>query len=339
MGLKKYIFGSFILILAVFGFVFSIEAGDYRLEVLEQAFVLPVALWLVLPMIALYLLSILHILFYGLKNYFVVKAVSKDTTNMVSLISKKLLNQESYVVFKNKEFEELSKVLKQLDLSFNNTEFSSSYKELNKISEQLKNISDGKYLPTKELKLPNDNLVMIDNLINRVDTDENFALEAIKKSNSYSNKIVEKAIAKVIETKSITTIKKHINDMTLTGNILVLLCQKDSKQKVEFIMSNDEIVKLIEKVELTNTNLIDIYASYKSVMMPEQIIKLFEDISGSNEDYTSAYLYVLAEYEMTDKIRDILVNSATNEFSAHKALIDLKDANKHSYSLDTLCYK
>ena len=73
--------------------------------------------------------------------------------------------------------------------------------------------------------------------------------------------------------------------------------------------------------------------------MLDQILKLFEDIATKKEELTTSYLYVLAEYEMIDTMRDILVNSATNEYVAFKALVDLKDAGKHVYSVDALSYK
>ncbi len=68
-------------------------------------------------------------------------------------------------------------------------------------------------------------------------------------------------------------------------------------------------------------------------------VENFEKLVQEKEEYTTAYLYVLAEYEMIDKMRDILANSATQEYIPFKALIDLKDSGKHTYSIETLCYK
>ena len=58
MGLKKYILGSVLLILAVFAYTFSIESGDYRIELMDQGFVLPVAVWIVAPVFFLFLMSV-----------------------------------------------------------------------------------------------------------------------------------------------------------------------------------------------------------------------------------------------------------------------------------------
>ena len=339
MGLKKYIFGSLILTIAILGYAFSIEPGDYRIEIVDFVLVLPVAVWIVVPMLVLFVMTVLHILFYGLKNYFSIKSISKDSDSMISLFSKRLFNEDSNLTFKNEHFKELSKVVKQLNIDVIDNNFSSSNKEIKKTVEQLLDIKAGKYVSAKELKLPKDNLIMIENLKNRISTDENFALDAVKKTGNYSDEIVKAAFMKVLEVKSITTIKKLIDEINFDKDMVIALFKKDSKQDIEFAMTNDMILKLIKQVDLTSSDLIAIAKKYKDTMTPEQLIKLYEDISVYNEEYTSAYLYVLSEYEMIDNIRDILSNSATHEFIAFKALVDLKDAGKHTYSLDTLCYK
>jgi len=339
MGLKKYIFASLLMIIAIFGYVFTLESGDYRVAIFDYTLVLPVAFWIVAPMIVLFFVTILHIMYYGLKNFFALKAISKDSNAFISLLSKKIKNEDSSLSFQNKQFKELAEIVKQIELNISDVNFSSSNNEINKIAEQLRAIKSGQYISEKELKLSKENPIMIQNLINRTTIDDNFALEVIKSKNNYSFDIIKKAFDKVVETKSITTIKKHIDDISFDNDMLIKLFKKDSEQKVEFAMTNDQILKLIKNVDLTNNELIEIAKNYKNSMTPDQLLKLFEDISSMNEEYTTAYLYVLCEYEVIDKMRDILVNSATHEYTAFKALVDLKDAGKHSYSLDALCYK
>ena len=154
-----------------------------------------------------------------------------------------------------------------------------------------------------------------------------------------SQDIIKFAFLKALDSKSMTSIKKVLTELTVDNEMVKALLKKDSEQNPEFAMTNDIILNMIKKVELTNTDLIEAIKDYKKSMTPDQIIKLFEDLTQEKEEYTTAYLYVLAEYEMIDKMRDILVNSAVNEYVAFKALVDLKDAGKHTYSLDALCYK
>ena len=339
MGLKKYIFGSIVLMLVVFGYVFSIESGDYRVEVLETVFVLPIAIWVITPILVLFIMTVLHILFYGLKNYLSLKSVNKDAESIKTLLTKKIVGEESNIPFKNDTFRELSDIIKQLKVEVKDETFSSSDKKLDKVVSQIESIKNGKYISNKDLKLQNNSELMDQNIKNRISQDDNFALESIKKSSNNSSDIVKVAFDKVLETKSMTTLKKNIDDVEFDKSMIIALCKKDAQEQNEFSMNNDTILKLIKKVEFTNEELISIAKNYKTSMSPEQLIKLFEDISAINEDYTTSYLYVLALFEMVDSMRDILINSETNEYSAFKAIIDLKDAGKHTYSLDTLCYK
>ena len=339
MGLKKYILGSLLLAIIVFGYTFSIEAGDYRVQILDFTLILPIAVWVILPMVTLLVLTILHILYYGLKNYFMVKAVAKDSHSLINLINKRLLNQDSTAHFQNENFKEIGAVVSQLDIDVSNTNFSSENKDITKTVDQKFNINSGKYISSKELKLDANNPIMINNLKNRISIDDNFALEIVKTPSKNSQEIIKEAFLKVVDTKSMTSLKKAIPELHFDIDMVKALLKKDSEEKPDFAMTNDMILDLIKKVTFTNTELVEISKDYKNSMTPDRLLKLFEDLSSDKEEYTTAYLYVLAEYEMVDKIRDILVNSAAEEYIPFKALLDLKDAGKNTYSLDTLSYK
>jgi hypothetical protein len=339
MGLKKYILGSILLMIIIAGYTFSIESGDYRVQIVDFVLILPIAAWIVMPMLLLFTMTVLHILFYGLKNYFAIKAITKDSDALLTLVNKKMLNETSKLSFSNKSYKEIGIILDQLEIQVTNSDFRSDNKDINKTVDQIFSIKSGKYISSKELKLDNNNPIMISNLLNKITHDDTFALEVVKKSSTYSTEVLKAAFNKVLETKSMTTIKKLIDEINFDEEMLVALLKKDSEQSDQFAINNDQIIKLIKRVDLSNEQLITIGKNYKLLMTPDQIIKLYEDISVENEDYTLAYLFILAEYEMIDKLRDILDNSAAHEFVPFKALVDLRDSGKHTYCLDTLCYK
>ncbi len=339
MGLKKYILGTILLMIIVAGYTYSIEAGDYQVQIVDFILVLPIAAWIILPMALLFVMTVLHILFYGLKNYFAIKSIAKDSETLITLVTKRMLNESSNSNFQNKNFKEVSSILNQLDIDITNSNFSSENKDITKTIDQVFAIRSGKYISSKELKLNNDNPIMIENIKNRINQDDDFALETVKKNSSYPSEVIKAAFSKVVEIKSITTIKKLIEDIDFDEEMVITLLKKDGEQIEQFAMTNDVILKLIKKVKLTNQQLITISKNYKQLMRPDQIIKLYEDITAIDEEYMTAYLYILAEYEMVDKMRDILDNSAIHEFVAFKALVDLKDSGKHTYSLDTICFK
>ena len=334
MGIKKYIVASIILIVAITGYVFSIESGDYRVSLLNQTYILPVAIWVIAPAIILFTVTMLHMFYYGFKNILTNRSIKKDNENLMTLIDTQLLGTKTHVSFKSDEFKEISDILSQLNIKIADVDFSSSNKKISKTAEQIINIKAGKYISEKELKLPNDNPLMEKNLKNRIDIDDNFALEIVKKQDNNTAEVFKYAFLKVVENKSMTTIKKTLDTITLDSDMLISLIKKDSNEKNEFSLDNTTLIRLIKNVDLTNKDLIQIAREYKNSMSPEQLMKLFEDLITDNEKLTESYLYVLSEYEMIDDIREILVNSQKNEFAIYKAYLDLRDAGKH-YSLDT----
>jgi len=57
MGLKSYIISTILLIIVLFGFVHSLELGEYTLSLFGFSETLPVSVWFVLPIIFLSLLK------------------------------------------------------------------------------------------------------------------------------------------------------------------------------------------------------------------------------------------------------------------------------------------
>lgn len=337
MGIKKYIFASLLLIIIVAGYTFSIEAGDYRLEILDMALVLPTAVWIVSPLILLFAATILHMLYYNFKNYMSKRALIKDEENLIELLKDVLLNKQSSKVFKSKELKDIGAIISQLNITPKSSEFSSSKEDVNNIIQKILKINSGEYVPAKELKLDDSNTLMQKNILNKIKLDDDFCLDVLKKSEKYGNETIKEAFNKLVDTKSITTIKKQLENIDLDLEMTKKLLNKDSKQQENFSLSNDEIINIIKKVEFTKEDFINMAKSYKTTMLPDQLIKLFEDISSFNDTAMEAYLYILFEFEMIDNVREIIANSSKDEYLPYKALLDLKDAGKH-YSLDSICY-
>jgi hypothetical protein len=337
MGIKKYLIASIILLSIFTGYIYTLNLGDYTLNIayIEKAFTLPIFLWIMLPAVSLLIATIVHIMYYSFKNYLNIRCIQKDSENLLSLINKRLLGEKSNINFKLNEFKVIGDIITQLNIKISDSNFSINNTKILKTAENIMNIKAGKYVSNRDLKLPNDNPLMENNIKNRIDIDNNIALEIIEKSDLYTKNVLRYAFIEVTKTKSMTTIKKILDNLTLDLDMLQALIKKDSATHDEFSLENNKLIKLINAVDVTNSDLIKIAKNYKESRSPEQLMKLFEDLTTNNEKLTESYLYVLTEYQMIDDIREILINSQTNEFLIYKAYLDLRDAGKH-YSLDNL---
>ncbi len=337
MGLKNYIIASILLIILVFGFTHSLEFGEYTFSMFDYSLTLPIAIWVVMPLALLAFVTYLHIIFYGLVKYFKLKALDYDMDALFSLIESKLLEKENKSNFRTKRFKELSNVLNQLEIKPSREIFSSSNEELNKIVSSIQSIKDGKYVSEKSIKVQESSTLGKQNLLNKINEQVDFALDVVKKSENYDFDTVKQAFLKVLSEKSMTTIKKVYKNVNFDKELVSKLFEKD-RENSEFGFENSEIIDIVKNVKLTKDDYLEMAKNYKSTLNPDKIIDLFEKLSNQNEEATTAYLFVLSEFEMIDKLREFLANTNENEYVSFKALVDLKDCGKH-YNLESLSYK
>ena len=180
MGLKKYVIFSIILIIVVFGYTYSLELGNYNITILNFSLELPVAAWVILPLALLSLVTYLHLLFYGLINYFKKRAVKKDHETMIDLVKSNLLEKTDLIKFKTKDFKNLHSILSQLKLNVKDSRFTSTDEELNKIVANIQDIQDGKFVTDKSFKISEISSLANLNILIKVNVQIDFAVDVLK---------------------------------------------------------------------------------------------------------------------------------------------------------------
>ncbi|APW64906.1 hypothetical protein LPB137_03125 [Poseidonibacter parvus] len=337
MGFKKYIVFSVLFIGVIYGYTFSLELGDYKVTILDISLLLPIAVWIILPLAILFIATIGHILFYGLINAFKQRAINKDKETMITLIKSNLLEKNPPKRFKTKAFKELSSVISQFKLNVKESTFSSSDPELNNLIANIQDIKAGKYIVDKSIKLNEISDLANQNLLNKVNEQPDFAVDVLKKVENYAPNIVRQSFINVINEKTMTTIKKLYKNVKLDKELARMLFEKDAANN-EFGFSSEEISKIVKDLDYTTEDYLALARNYESILQPDQIIALFEKLSSEIDASTPAYLHVLFEYEMIDKVREIVDTTPEGEYTSFKALLDLKDAGKH-YDLESISYK
>ena len=71
MGIKRYILLTLVYIMAIGLYVYSFNGDYYALDVLGLSLNLPIALWIILPVVALFLSTIFHLVFYNFKTFYI----------------------------------------------------------------------------------------------------------------------------------------------------------------------------------------------------------------------------------------------------------------------------
>lgn len=336
MGLKKYIGFSLLLIIAVGGYIYSIESGVYTVTILEYSQELPIAVWILVPILVLFIFTIIHLMFYGTVNYCNGRGFVKDESSIVETLKSILLQKNDKRKFKTQGYKHVSSILNQFNIDVKDNAFTSSNEGLNQIVSQIKDIKAGKHVNDKSLKLGIGSALAKQNLINKINEQVDYAVDVLKKPDQFSSDIIRIAYFKVLNEKSMTTVKKLYPNVILDKEMAIRLFVKDIDNN-EFGLTKENILKITKILNYSKEEYVTLAKLYKDALSPDKVLELFETISEDNDVAVVSYLYVLVELEMIDKTREVLTGYNENEMLVFRALLDLKEAGKH-YSMDDLTY-
>lgn len=327
MGLKKYILFSAIFISAVGVYVFSFEGGDYSLDFFGQAVSLPIALWIVIPAIFLFLATIFHMMFYGLKEYISVRALKKDYANFVEMLKKRIVGEEYSLDLKTEWFKLPSAIVKNMKFDSVSEVALSEDDEVNSILEIVQKIENGEPVELKKYKLSLSNPVFLQNMRNRLKSNEKFAEDILKKCTDKNDLLCKEAFKAYVGYAPLSSIKRY--DYDIDKEIFDIMIDRYKAEENTLSMEAEDILNYAEKTGLSTSEYIELAKKMKNKISPDGLMFVFEKLYEKDVKAGEAYVYILFELQMIDKIREILENSAEDEFQKYKNLLFLKDSGKN----------
>jgi len=330
MRLGLYIIASIILMAIVGIFVYMIHPGNYSYNELGFPLEFPIALWIVLPMFILMLASLLHMMFYGTKNFFKFKKWEKDTDTLDDALYWALLNEPQVHKFNLPQLKQTASLLSVATINVNGRVEQTSEK-LKEALSIVSAIKKGEYVDLKAKKLSRvlspTNPLFKQNILNRLNQDNAFAEEVIQDKLSYDNTICKIAINKFAETTTFVQAQKHVNLFNKESLIILLnrVTNEDNLGLTKELLDKF-IVSLESSLECSD------YLQMSTLMMkqlsPDENLILWKEYQKKYSKAEIAYLYLLFEYEMIDKAGDYLREHGEDDFKRFRALYDLKKEHK-----------
>jgi len=330
MRLGLYIIASIVLMSIVGIFVYTINPGNYSIDEFGIVITIPIAVWTVLPMFVLMLASIVHMMFYGTKNFFKFKKWEKDTISLDDALYWSLLNEPKAHKFNLPLLKQTASLLSVATVKVDGAVDDISDKlrgALTLVSE----IDRGEYVDLKSRKLSNalsdKNPLVIKNLINRLNKDDSFAEVVISNNEAYTKELFEKALMIFASKITFAKARKHVNIFDKENFLLLLsrVTKEDDLGLTKDIL-DDFITALETKLECGD------YLKMATLMMeqfsPDENLKLWREYESKYTKAQIAYLYLLFDYEMIDKAGDYLEEHDENDFKRFRALYDLKKEHK-----------
>lgn len=330
MYIKRYTVASLILIGAIGWFVYAFVSQQHvHIEVMGIMLPsLPVAAWVVLALVVLYISTVAHMMFYSMIDSFRLRKYSKDYEQMTDALCDALLDVKPRKhIYKTERYRLLGHLVDNSTLTVNEKLSHVSIDNIDNVINVIRQLKEGEVVDLKKFHLSQDNALVKLNNLNRYATgvlsDENI----LDKPQQYGVELCEKAYEHYVATVPLYAIEKYKSFMTKTS--LDVILKRINAEKDGLSISNNDIMAYMNEVELNANDLIHISKTLSTHMNPEQRMKLFELFSETNDDALHGYLYTLFDLEMLDPANDILDNSQPDEFIKFKAYSALKSCNKN----------
>ena len=329
MKIGLYFIFSLILIGLTGAYVHSLHLGNYILKILGVDVNLPIAAWVILPMLILYMFTLIHMMYYATLGYFSRKKWVKDTQTLQDALYWSLLKEPKEHKYSTKGIRDSGKLLSKSTVEVTGTVEGVSEKVLNVIV-LIKDIERGEYVDLKEKnlakKLSRDNPIYVKNTQNRLDVDPKFVEEVLQSTTMYSKGTVAKALKIFAENETFYKAKKYIKIFDI-DNFFVML-DRAAGSKEDMGMNEDMIKSFIDVLPFGCREYMHLARICVKKFSPDINLSMFKSFQRHDENASQAYLYLLFEYEMLDKIEEYLNEHGEKEYVRFRALHTLKKMNQ-----------
>lgn len=331
MHIKKYTVAAFILIVLVGWYVYAFITQE-SMSIDFFGITLPslsVAMWVVVPLVILYIASVMHMSFYSLLGSLKLRKYEKDYEKIIEAVMDAFLSKENRShLFKTDKYKLLGSLIDNAVI-FPTQEFNviSDNKKLNEVLSAINNIRNGAVADLKKYSLSPSNALVVQNERNRYKKGDISADDILNAKDRYDMSLRKEAYADFVKNAKLEAIEKYKSYMT-KESLLIILSRINADTNT-IVIPNDSLIPFFKDLELDSNNYIQASKQLSHAMLPEQRIKLFEMLSNESDVAMEAYLFTLFDLEMLTPAKDILDLSQPNEYMRFRAYASLKECGKN----------
>lgn len=325
MSLKNYTFFSFIFVCLVGLIAMFNVSGDYSFVFLGWEYTLPSAVWVVLPLVVFFVATLAHMGYYGLVNYLKISSYKHDYDTLLEQIANKFMGHEEEKEYKNQEFKTLADFVIQSEIK-PKSRFKLNVPKIDKIAEVIHRVEDlGEYADLSKYRLSKENTLAQKNCENRLAVEPKYSEEILRSCDKLTP-LCQKAFDTFVEFGDLKQIKKL--DITPTKAVAIKLITRFSGEGEEYELDKDYVKELCILTKFTKDDYISLAKSLIRKLSPDETLELFYLLSRDIVEAVGGYIYVNLELEVIDKAKELLEQSADDEFLEFKAFLCLKEKGK-----------
>ena len=321
MKTRRFIVYGLIYIVLVGIFVYSLDASEHTFSFLGYSLTLPLAAWMTLPAAIFAILCILHIAYHGFGVYVFKRSIKRDRHLYDELAREVFLGLDTNKEFKTDLYKSPSQITKILSPWKKYDDIAVSDDELDSVVKIVTSVQNGEIADLKKFKLPRDNKLFIKNELNKLEKIPNYFVEVVKSYQELNDEISQKANEKLIKLGSFTDIKRF--GFEKSGDEIMTIITRFANDEID--MNSEEIFELLNDHQITKEQYNRSAVILKDKLSPDTLMSIFEKLRGNRQDAEEAYLYVLFELQMIDRVREILENSDPYDYQNFKILLYLRE--------------
>ncbi|MEA2048568.1 MAG: hypothetical protein U9O64_09015 [Campylobacterota bacterium] len=335
MKLGLFMFASLVLIATVSAFTYTMNPDYYAMEIMGINLNFPVAFWITLPMFLLLIFTMMHIFFYGLKHFFLLKKWKKDTNTLEDALYWSLVNEPKEQKYAIDELGSSARLLAKSSITISDNVDGLSPR-LSRVVNIIRKIKNGEYIDLKEEKMSkvfhSGNPILIQNRLNCMRSDDKFVENVMKSTTEYSPEVQALALERFANKMNFIDARKYVKVFDVQ-NFLVMLKRIDEDDTLE--LTSEILTNFVKELNLTCRDFIEVALITKKYLRPEENLTLFRSYQSENHKAQNAYLYLLFEYELIEQVGIYLDEQEANDFLKFRAFYELKKQNS-KYRLEDI---
>lgn len=330
MRLRNLVIVWAIFSLAVVLYTHTLTTAEYRYPLPfllwgdEYEIVLPVAVWVVLPLALFFVVVCLAILVGKIRNFLFSSRVKHDHTKLVEQIYAQAIGTHESLSFKNPQIDEIARILQRFELKPLPNTIPSGVEKIDSFLNAYKALSEGEVVDMRQFRVPNDSPLVAIERQNRLNKSPQYALEILKR-NSETNDAKQSALLALLQTTD--DVAPYISKVELNDAIARALLESILAKHLRFESSEAE--SFVQLAHYDAKQILEFMRKLKKLLTPDVWLAFAEQIANKNEEAELAYLYVLADLEMIERLKERLKHHTPEEFVAVRAFIELRENGKN----------
>lgn len=327
MRLKQYTILSLIYIFLIGIFFYLENSSYYTWKISSYELALPMYLWLIAPTAILFVISLLHMMFFSACSYIDRYKGKNEKKRTLSLLKNLILNKKSEIPFTSHEFYLIQKFINQSKLiNIPNVDTDEEY--VHDPVALVKDINDGIFRKDiDKFGLDKDNELKIKNYSNRIKSEREFASIVLRKYEDYNKAIIKEAILSIVQNEEKKELKEIFDKIEIDKDMAFAMLEKKDKLEI----SLKDTIFILRKASFNIDDFIKITKKWIVIYSPDKMLDLFEGISSEIDESIDAYIYLLLELELIDKAKELIDSSESKYTKQFKLYFEIK---KHEISCD-----